>query len=59
MPHTIDKLLNMTQKLTEDVKIMKIEHEARIANLEKSMDEIKGNLKALVEIRKEAMNNNV
>ncbi|XP_059078169.1 uncharacterized protein LOC131876720 [Cryptomeria japonica] len=51
-----DKLLRLTKKLTEDVKVIKTEHESRIAHLEKNVEELKGNLRGLVEIRKEAMN---
>lgn len=49
----------MTQKLTEDVKIMKMDNESRIGQLEISLEEIKGNLRNLVDISREAMNNSV
>lgn len=54
-----DKFLRMTQKLTEDIKVMKTEHESRITRLDKSMEELKGNLRGLVEISKKAMNSSV
>lgn len=59
MPDKTEKLHGMTQKLTEDVKFMKTKYESRISHLEKSMEELKGNLRNLVEIRKEAMSSSV
>lgn len=38
---------------------MKNEHDSRIAHLEKNIEELKGNLKGLVEINKEVMYNSL
>lgn len=59
MPNKTNKLLRMTQKLMEDIRVMRTEHESRIARLEKSTEELKENLRGLVEFSKEAMNSSV
>lgn len=57
MPEKIDKILKITQKLTKDVQVVKIEHESKKVHLEKGMEKIKDNLRKLAKIRKEVMSN--
>lgn len=56
-PNKLEKILQLTQKVSEDVDKIKSNHESRIWNLEVSVADIKGNLKNLVEISKASMNN--
>lgn len=58
-PSNSEKLMIMTQKLSQDVEVMKCNHEQIIEKVEQSMAGIKKNLKNLVDISKEAMNNSM
>lgn len=54
-PNNTDKILKLSQNIVEDIKVMKKEHEARIDELENEIQDLKGKLKGLVEVSKEAM----
>lgn len=57
-PSKIEKLLQMTQKLTRDVETMKTDNESSIGYLKLCLEEIKASLRNLVDISKEAMHSN-
>lgn len=58
-PNKMEKIMIMTQNLSHDGVFMKCNHEKIIKKVQQSMEEIKNNLKNLVDISKEAMRNHM
>lgn len=55
----VDKMLSLTQNVTKDVKIMKMDHEEKITFLEESINKVHDKLRAVVAVSRTTMQNSI